>query len=305
MQKHVPQGPPGKIRRFYDPVQGVRATYLEATSAVKDMQKIQKTYPIATILLGQGMVGAALLAAQMDEDEMISIYIKSNGPIQSLFAEAQYDGKVRAYTPHPQLELPLVDKQLDVNGAIGQGNMTVVRTHPKRPQPHRGTIELTSGKMGTQIARYLHQSEQIRSLVALGVKVNEYGQVLSAGGILLELMPGAPEAAGLIIEMRAQEATSLSSAIEEGLSAEQILDEYLADFRLQELEHPHRVSFHCRCSKQRLVSSMKMFSNEDLDDIVAKKEVLEAKCEFCGRVYKLDWTEVKDVRDRRHRGNLH
>lgn len=305
MQKRVKKALSAKIRRFYDPVQGVRATYLNATAAVQEMQKIQQTYPIATMLAGQALVGAALLAAQMEEDEMISLYLKGDGPIKTIFAEAQYNGHVRAYTPVPQLELPLVDKQLDLNGAMGKGHMTVVRTHPKRPHPHRGTIDLESGQMGAVIAHYLHQSEQRPSFVSLGVKINEFGQVLSAGGILLELMPGAPKAAALIIEMRAEQAKPLSASIEKGATAEQVLSEYLADFDLKEIEHPYSIEFHCRCSKQRLVRSMKMFSDEDLDDIIAKKEVLEAKCEFCGQKYSLDWTEVKDVKNRRHKTHLH
>lgn len=296
---------PGKIRRFYDPVQGVRATYLEATAAVQEMQIVQQTYPLATMLVGRAMIGAALLAAQMEEDEMVSIYLRGDGPIETVFAEAQYDGKVRGYTKHPQVQLPLIDRQLDVSGAIGKGHMTVVRTHPGRPVPHRGTIAIVSGQIGDEVAHYLHQSEQRRSLVGLGVKVNEFGHVVAAGGVLLELMPGAPDAAGLIIEMRASEAKSLSTAIEEGMGAEAILDQYLQDFQLKEIEHPHEVIYSCRCSKQRLVRSMEMFSKEDLDDIVAKKEVLEAKCEFCGRKYSVDWTEVKDVRDKRHKTNLH
>jgi len=86
---------------------------------------------------------------------------------------------------------------------------------------------------------------------------------------------------------------------------DQILKDYLAGFQAREIDGKRTIRFHCPCSRDRLIRSMRMFSKAELTDIVDKKELTQAKCEFCGRQYELDWSTVKDIRDGRHRGDVH
>lgn len=283
---------------------GIRATVINATEAVQKMNTIQNTYPIATMLVGRSMVAASLLASQLKENEMVSLYFNGRGPIESVFAEATYEGDVRGYTPHPQLEIPLRDNQLDVSGAIGDGTLSVVRTHALGTQPYRGTVEIQTGEVGDDVAYYLLQSHQIRSVVSLGVKVNPYGRVVSAGGILVELLPDANAFAETIISNRVGEAKSLSESIAAGATNKELLEMYLDGFSMNELKHPYRLQYTCRCSTERLMRSLQLLPLPELDDILKKQETVKAKCEFCGQKYELTHDQTKQIRDEKFRNSL-
>lgn len=293
-----------RVRKFLDNEKGIRAAVVNATEAVREMQQIQTTGPLATTMVGRSMVGAALLASQMQEGEVVSLYFRGDGPIRTVFAEAQYEGGVRGYVANPHIDLPPTEAGLDLPGALGHGNLTVVRTHPNQPHAQKGTVELRSGQIGEDIAYYLQQSQQIRSAIALGVKLGKDGEVLAAGGILIELLPGADANIEVIVEDQFLRTGSISEMFANGETAEQIIETYLPIFTMKEIDHPHSIEYVCKCTKNRLLSALELFNNEDLQDMVTKKENVVAKCEFCGRGYSLDWTEVSDVLNRRFRPNM-
>jgi molecular chaperone Hsp33 len=233
---------------------------------------------------------------------MVSLYFRGDGPLEMAFAEANYEGAVRGYTPQPQLVLP--NGELDLTTAIGKGNLTVVRSNAASPQPYRGTVEIQTGEVGDDVAFYMQQSQQARAVVSLGVKINAYGKVMAAGGVMIELLPEASAAVETIVANRVGEAGSLSEAIEQGLSALELANLYLDGFQLSELEHPHVITYSCRCSVDRLKRSLKLLSLGDLDDIIKKNEVVKAKCEFCGREYELSASEAQKIRDTKYRNSL-
>ena len=125
------------VGRFFDGLSGVRAAAVNVTEPLREIVSHQTYGPVGTILTGRAVAAAALMASQMEEEESIGLYFKGDGPMNSLFAEASYEGALRAYTPHPDIHLPVLAGRVDFPVALGQGHLTVVRTHPKRPKPHR------------------------------------------------------------------------------------------------------------------------------------------------------------------------
>lgn len=293
-----------KIAKFIDRDGKIRAVVVNATEAVREMQSIQQTFPIATMMVGRSMAAAALMAANLKEHEMVSLYFRGDGPIEMVFAEANFEGHVRGYTTNPQLNLALRDNCLDLTGAIGKGTLTVVRTHAKNSAPYRGAVEIQTGEIGDDVAYYLQQSQQIRSIVSLGVKLSPYGQVLSAGGVIVELLPGADSLIETIIANRVSEASSLSEAIEQGATNSELLDLYLSGFKMGELLHPHSLIYSCKCNEDRFKRSLELLPIADLDDIIQKQAPVHAKCEFCGRGYELPASEAQKIRDEKYRNSL-
>jgi molecular chaperone Hsp33 len=293
-----------EISKFIDDNKSIRVSVVNATDVVKEMQKIQQCYPVAAVMVGRSMVAAALLASQLKENEVVSLYFRGDGPIEMVFAEADFEGGVRGYTPHPKLLLKPPHDILDLGAAIGKGTLNVVHSNTNSNHPYRGTVELQTGEIGDDVAYYLHQSQQIRSVVSLGVKINTYGQVISAGGIIIELLPNADALIETILAERVKEAGSISETIESGASNLDLLDMYLRDFKLKQLDHPYYISYSCRCTAERLRKALELLPLEDLDDIIAKDKSINAKCEFCGRIYDLPISDAQKIRDKKFRNTL-
>ena len=182
-----------KVHRFVSNDLTIRMACVDATDVVREMQNLQNTYPLATVAVGRAMVGAILMAAQLKDGQQVGLLFKGNGALGTVYAEANYNGQVRGFTPQPQYQPPSYDNGLSLKEALGFGTLTVARHQPFQKAPFQGTVEMTSGEISPDIAHYLHQSQQIRSLVNLGVYLDEFGKVQAAGGVLIEVMPGVEE----------------------------------------------------------------------------------------------------------------
>ena len=300
---------PQQIQKFMSSKSSLRATVCVGTEAVREMQSIQNTFPLATMAVGRSMMAAALLACNTKEKHMISLYFKGQGPLEMVFAEATFEGEIRGYTPNPNLELPLKSNgELDLESAIGPGTLVVVNTQESdlgHNYPHRAEVQIKTGEIGDDVAFYLQQSAQVPAIVSLGVKVNAYGKVEAAGGVLIELMPGHTEQTIKRLELALKTMGSLSERIHSGQSASEIANEFLKDFEVYEIPYNFDISYRCRCSKKRLLRSIDLLSSQDLKEIIEENDAPEAMCEFCGRKYNLTIEEVEKILSVRKKQSLH
>ena len=286
-----------RVHKFLSEDLTVRISVVNATTVVDEMRSIQNSYPISTVAVGRSMVGALLMASHLKNGQELSLYFQGNGALGRVFAEANFEGQVRGYCNHPNIQLPLGgDGQIRIGEAIGIGLLTVTHHLPGQQEPHRGTVIIRTGEVGDDIAFYLHQSHQIPSVVALGVHVNEYGLVQAAGGILIELMPGHSDELVAKIEKHVKSAPSVSKRLLEGASPLEIVRDYLGNEPLMELDHPYPIEYHCRCSMERVLRSVMLLGIEEIDRAIADAKPLDVACEFCGRHYEVNKEELTKLR---------
>lgn len=298
------KGNSGRVHKFLTEDLTVRASCVIATQVVDEMRSIQNSYPIPTVAVGRSMVAALLMASHLKQNQELSLYFQGNGPVGRVFAQANFEGQVRGYSNNPQFATPITGNQIEIGSAIGIGLLTVTHQLPASNEPHRGTVIIRTGEIGDDVAFYLHQSHQIPSVVALGVHLNQYGRVEAAGGVLIELMPGHTEETVQKIEQRVREVETVSKRLMQGASAEDLLRGYLADFHLMELDHPYPISYHCRCSHDRVVRSMFLLGAKDLDEMIAEAKPIDVACEFCGRHYSVGVDDLVKIRNEAYKGSL-
>lgn len=304
MSKGIEKDNSSRVHKFLTEDLVVRASGVIATQVVDEMRSIQNCYPIPTVAIGRSMIAALLMSSHLKQNQELSVYFQGNGPLGRVFAQANYEGQVRGYCNNPQLNIPLDGEKIHIGPAIGIGLLTVTHHLPTGDEPHRGTVIIRTGEIGDDIAFYLQQSHQIPSVVALGVYVTPYGRVEAAGGVLIELMPGHTEETIAKIEARVRSAPPLSKRILEGATAKDLVQEYLADFKLMELEHPYPISYSCRCSYDRVLRSMLLLGTEDLDDLIKEQKPAEVNCEFCGRRYEVAIDDLVKIRNDAYKGSL-
>ncbi len=298
--------PDHKVHRFVTNDLTVRVASVDATLAVVEMQNILQAAPLATIGVGRAMVGALLMASQLKDGQEVGILLKGNGPLGSLYGHASYEGHVRGYCPNPGYFPPHGEDALNLRKAIGFGQMTVSRQQPFQRQPFFGTVEMVSGEVGDDIAHYLHQSHQIRSLVSLGVLLDGNGQVKSAGGVLLEVMPGVEEAVVEKIQENAEKYQSgVSQEIFKGQTARDLVSPYLDGIPFSEIPHEFEVRYFCPCNQERVLRSLGTLGMQDLDEMISQNENAEVTCQMCGRRYSVSVAELQELKDSLHRNSMH
>lgn len=313
MEKTPPQVPPKvppkghrKVHRFVSNDFTIRIAAVDATSVVAEMQKLQNTLPLPTVAVGRAMTGALLMASHLKEGQRVGLYFKGDGPLTAVYAEASYEGDVRGYSPVPAFEPADYNQGLSLSSHFGKGMLTVTRQQPFQKQPHHGTVEMVSGEIGDDIAHYLIQSHQIRSLVSLGVYLDEFGKVQAAGGIIIEVMPGVEEDLVIKIQQNAENfKENISKMLLDGANAADLVKPYLMGIPFSEIEHGHEVKYSCPCSKQRVLRALETLGESELEDMITKQEPAEIVCQMCGRPYEITVPELAELKEDLGKAKLH
>ena len=169
------------VKKYLSEDKTIRLAATVSTSLVQASIEHQQVSALSLVLMGRLVTGTALMASQLKEQQKIGVYMRGDGPVGTLFAEASYEGAVRTYCAN---RLAAMDGLNSVGDGIGTGFLEVVRDLPFQKEPHRGTVNLKSGEVGEDLAYYLRQSQQIPAVVALSTTPQETG-CSSAGGYML------------------------------------------------------------------------------------------------------------------------
>lgn len=295
-----------KIQRFVSNDLTIRVAAVDATPVIQEMQKLHSAFPIATAGVGKAMVGALLLASQLKEKQKVGLLFRGNGPIKSIYAEADFEGNVRAYTPNPQYQPASYESGLKISEALGKGTLTVARHQPFQKQPFHGTVELVSGEIGEDIAHYLHQSHQIRSVVNLGIFIGQDGKVAKAGGLILEVMPGVEESIIDLIQKNTDaKQPNISKILLDGGSVIDLVRPYMEGIAFTQIDHNHEIKYFCPCTKDRVIAALEVLGEADLQDMIDKQEQPEIICQMCGKPYYFSVDEIIEIRTRVYKNSMH
>src|SRR5205085_3449923 len=165
-------------------------------------------------------------------------------------------------------------------------------------EPYRGSVPLVSGEIGEDFAYYLAKSEQIPSAVLLGVfmRAQESGAafVEAAGGLMIQMMPGADEATVAAIEAAIARAPHTTTLIREGAQPIDLLRAVLGDLPFEVLEEKP-VSFTCSCSYERAVSMISAIERNELATILREDRGAALTCHFCNETYRLDEAALEKI----------
>ena len=262
----------------------VRVVAVDSTDIVADALKIHKLSPTATGALGRFLTAGSLMGSMLKNDtDRLTLMMKGDGPLGSMVVCADKNATVKGYAQNPYVDIPLNDKgKLDVGGAVGKGMMTVIKDIGLK-EPYSGSVEIVTGEIGDEFAKYFMESEQTPSAVAVGVLVNNKGEVPFAGGYIVQLIPNVEDAIIDMIEDRVNHIKPVTTLLKEGFSLEEIVKAVTGDDELKILEETTS-EYNCDCSRERMEEAIRALSPQERMNIIVQEGKIEIKCSFCGRV---------------------
>lgn len=294
----------GRIQRGLAGEGHLRVVAAETADVVEEARKRHGLSPTATAALGRAMTGALLLAQLLlkTPKERLTLRLEGTGPLGGLVVEADPQGNVRGYVKNPKAEVPLrPDGKLNVGELLGAGFLRVDRSLPNG-EVYSSTVPLVSGEIAEDLAHYLLQSEQIPSAVLLGVRVKGEGEVEVAGGVAVQVMPGAPEEVLRCLEANLSGISGITALLREkglegtlealfaGLSLERT-DLRALGYPLNEI--PAR--FRCRCNREKALEALVFFTPEEREEMIVKDGGAEVVCHWCGEVYRFAPEEIRSL----------
>ena len=279
------------------------------TEMVETARKIHMTTPLATAGMGRVLTAAGIMGVMLkNKEDKLTLIIKGDGPAKQILATADGDGNVKGYIANHDVDLPLTKEgKLDVGGSIGIGDLTVIKDLGLK-EPYMGTIALVNGEIAEDLTAYFFISEQQNTSVALGVKIERDYKVGAAGGMIIQMLPGAEEGSVDALEEMIGKMPPLTTLIdgvskrcagksEDGIVLElmnEIFGEMPEEYKVEPLES-REIRWNCDCSEKRLEKALMSIGKTDLTEILEEDGEAELQCQFCLKKYHFDKPHLERI----------
>lgn len=278
----------------------VKAVAVTGRDVVERARQIHTLLPMATAALGRALMGTSMLGDMLKTEKgSVTMQIKGGGPLGTILAVSDYEGNVRGYVQNPNVGIiEKYEGKLDVGAAVGgehveNGTLTIIKDIGMK-EPYVGAIGLWSGEIADDLAMYFVESEQIPTVCALGVLLGKDQSVTSAGGYIIQLLPGATEEVIEKIEQGVQRVGAVSAAFESGMDAEAVLRAVLSEFEVEVLEK-RPIEYRCYCDRERVTRALISMGRGEMEALIEEQGEAELTCQFCDAVYHYSKEELEAI----------
>ena len=278
----------------YTTTEGLRLSIAVTTDTVEEARVRHDLWPVATAALGRTMTGAILMASDFKNDENVSIRLRGDGPLGIVHVDAFSNNTVRGYVDHPHVDVPLLrEGKLDVGAAVGRNGEVQVTRFTKLRQNYTSQSPIQTGEVAEDLAYYLAMSEQVGSVLSLGVLVDPDYHTIVAGGFLVQALPDVTNDAFDKIEANLKTIGTVTNYLKAHPNAEQLMERILDGFTVQEV-YNERIHFACPCSRERFFDRLASLPMHDKKEL-AEDEVTELTCHYCNEKYHFSKEDMQTL----------
>ncbi|WP_439425335.1 Hsp33 family molecular chaperone HslO [Oenococcus alcoholitolerans] len=273
-----------------------RAYVTDMTEVVGQSAKMHAASPDATVILGRALIATALMGTSLLKGtDQMHININGRGPIGQIVTETNAQALLRGYVTNAQVSLSQADRKNErYSKLVGlNGTIRVTKMQPGM-NPYNGEVGLATGEIGDDFAFYLAQSEQIPNAVGVSVFVDSKGEVQSAGGFMIQTLPGAAENELDLLEQHIKRMPNISSMLSEGYKAEQILAQLFGNSRLDILD-TIPVKLAPELPKKWYASALKSLPESELKAMIEEDHGAEIVGRFTGKKYQFTEDELRQI----------
>lgn len=254
-----------------------RVMAVDTTQTVREALMRQSVGGATRKVFGDLLTGSVLIRETMAPTQRVQAILRRRQREGTLVADAHPSAGTRGL-----VRLPKEVAEFELSGSMLQ---VMRRLHDGRT--HQGMVDVPEGGSVSDVLRaYMLVSEQVDTLVAVGTLL-QGEQVQSAGGYLVQLLPGVGRAPLAFMEERAAEFGALEQHWVAGRThPRELVQGLLAGIRHTPLGEGH-LAFGCWCSTERLLGALSTLPRAEIDEFVQQGEVLEISCDYCGRQYQI------------------
>lgn len=268
-----------QLTRFLLPGAGVRGVRVHLDQTWRAIAA-RSDYPAAVReLLGEASAAVAMFTAHAKIEGRLSIQLRGDGALRTLFAECTAAGTLRGIARlagDAAGQLPR-----DLRRLAGTPVLAITIENPGRggreATRYQGLVPVESESLGAALEGYFRQSEQLptRLLLAAGAE--------AVAGLMLQKLPG---------DAGDEDGWTRAGALFDTLGPGELLEVPGAEL-LHRLFHEEQVQvldsralvFACSCSRERVAAMFESLGPEEARASLSGGEA-SVRCEFCGQTYR-------------------
>lgn len=256
-------------------------------------------------LLGEAMMTGALVAQSLKFKGrlVVQCHGTNEGAVSLLMADCTTDGNIRGYARWDAERLKHIELDARNPGAdllLGGGTFSMTIDQGPDMDQYQGIAAIEGSSLSSCAEHYFNQSEQIptRIKLACGQSIDSDGSHWSGAGMMIQKIADDEVRADATPpwETAQQLFATLTDAelIDPQLTTDRLLYRLFHEDGVRVVE-THTVNADCRCSRERLLDTLKSFEQTALEEM-ADDSVISAKCEFCATDYKFTLNEIADLK---------
>ncbi|MDQ3056842.1 MAG: Hsp33 family molecular chaperone HslO [Pseudomonadota bacterium] len=262
-------------------VRGVRVHLHDSWGEIRQRSEYSDT---TAELLGEAVVAAALFTGHTKIDGRLSVQLRSDGPLRSLFAECTGAGTLRGIAQVGGTGQVSRDLRRLGPGAIMAITIENPGANGREPGRYQGIVPLEAESLMEAFEDYFRQSEQLPTRLLLAVD----GE--AAAGLMLQKLPG---------DQGDDDGWTRATTLFDTLSAAELLA-WPADTLLLRLFHEDGVEvlgerplrFGCSCSRERVQDVLVSLGETEAHASVQEGRHAEIRCQFCGHSYQFTARDI-------------
>ena len=293
---------PDRLTRFLIDRAGVRGVHVQLHETWQHIRErvadVAMRSPAAVEMLGQASAAAALFTGHAKVGGRLSVQLRSDSELRTLFAECTAAGTLRGIVQLRSQEADAGASEVVAGSRIsadlktlGDGAILAITIenpsrHGSDPGRYQGLVALQSPSLAGAFEDYFRQSEQLPTRLLLAADQTR------AAGLMLQKLPG---------DSGDEDGWTRVCALFDTLAAGELLD-CPAETLLLRLFHEDGVQllgdrplgFACSCSRERVESMLAALGEDEALAAVADEHA-NVRCEFCGQQYSFTLQQVEGL----------
>lgn len=262
-------------------------------------------YPDAIArLLAEALVLTALLGSTLkDVGGQLTLQAQTKDGVVDLLVADYRGGEMRGYVRHDPEKLAAATSDPSLSALFGAGYLAITFDQAITGERYQGIVPLEGDSLAEAAESYFAQSEQIASLVRIGVSRGLDGGGWSAGGLLLQHLAEGEEGRERIHVRLDHPEWEHVRALAQTVSEAELLDRELPldalVWRLFHDEGEIRVMpltslvKGCRCDPEHIRGVVSRFPPDERAAMADDNGMISVDCAFCSKVFTLELAEIE------------
>jgi molecular chaperone Hsp33 len=253
--------------------------------------------PAIEQVLAEAVVLAALFGSTLkDAGGQLTLQAQTEGGAIDLLACDYRGGEVRGYVRHDPEKLAELPSEPSLFALFGKGYLAITFDQAVTGERYQGIVPLEGGSLAEAAESYFAQSEQIPSLVRIGVERRPDGTHV-AGGLLLQHLPEGEEGRDRIHTRLDHPEWDHVAALGGSIRQEELTDSALPlETLVWRLFNEDEVRVlptmalwrGCRCDPDHVRSVIERFPADQRAEMADENGQIHVDCEFCARRFSLE-----------------
>lgn len=255
--------------------------------------------PAIRNLLAEALVICALIGSLLkdgtdgEQGSQMTMQVQTQGGIVDLLVCDYRAGEIRGYVRHDAERLAMHGANPSLYALFGQGYLGVTFDLATTGQRYQGIVPLEGDTLSECCQRYFVQSEQVPTLLRVGVRCE--GERCVAGGLLVQhLAEGEEGRTRLHVRIDHPEwdhvaalagSTRHDELVDPHLSLQALVWRLFHEEREVRVEAGGQLTRGCRCSAEYYQQVLGKFSHDDLAEMRGDDGLISVDCAFCSKKF--------------------